>query len=116
MEQKILRPKVVHWANTQWNTVPEPGEIYVLKHNNGKNYVKVGDGVRTLDALPNLDCYQPNRCCANCEHLFKINRNKIFAVCDEIGKVFHLWQDDTRTSNDCDRFVPLDDGYGNEEP
>ena len=36
--------------------------------------------------------------------IYKVNKNKLYAVCDEIGKPFFLWQEDTRIGNDCPYF------------
>ena len=55
-----------------------------------------------MTPLPNKNC----NTCNQCGHLCVINRNKIYAVCDETGKVFELWHMDTRKSDACDSFIP----------
>lgn len=113
-----FQPKITQWANTQWNMTPAPGEIHILKHKNGQNYLKIGDGVRPLDTLPylptgSLEDYAEKETiretCAQCGHLCVINRNKIYAVCDETGKVFEIWRMDTRESDACKRFIPKEE-------
>lgn len=42
--------------------------------------------------------------CNNCNHLWVINKNKLYAVCDEWCKAFPLWGTDTREEN-CDDWV-----------
>lgn len=106
--------KAVDWNSVEWAYVPAPGEVYVIVRQETDNkYLKIGDGVRSLDALPyistdTLEAYMAEQCtgktCAQCEHLCVINRNKVYAVCDETGKVFELWHMDTRKSDACDRF------------
>lgn len=111
----LPRLKIANWHTVDWDMVLSPGEPIVLEKD-GSCYLKIGDGFRALDALPLIEKQQSLRSCENCTHLCKINRNKIYAVCDEVGKTFHLWQEDTRNWNDCNKFIPIYDGYGDEEP
>lgn len=116
--------KIADWYNLDWDLIPSLGEpVLIRRQDLGKTYLKIGDGIRALDMLPIIDermireVTACNKVCANCEHLFVINRNKVYAVCDELGKTFELWKMDTRATDaeHCTKFVPIDDGYGNGE-
>ena len=111
--------KAVDLNHVEWAYVPAPGEVYVIvRPETNSKYLKIGDGVRSLEALPYVsleilsqqeieELTLTNReTCAQCGHLYVINRNKIYAVCDETGKVFELWHMDTRKSDACGRFAP----------
>lgn len=123
MSQKIalkcLTTTMGDYYTRDWfNYVPSPGEAIIIQlidvH---KTNVKMGDGKHTLAELPYifLDSELEGRMnpmdktCAQCEHLCIINRNKIYAVCDETGKVFELWRMDTREADACERFIPTED-------
>lgn len=85
--------------------VPAAGEIYIIKINDSDHtFIKIGDGHTEFCDLPAIPNHLFAKNCDNCTHLCKINKNKIYAVCDEIGKPFFLWQDDTRIGNDCPYF------------
>lgn len=107
--------KAVDFAYAEWDCIPTPGEVYVIKDIETDNtYLKIGDGKRKLSDLPSVttsilgETYMEDsirETCAQCEHLCVINRNKIYAVCDETGKVFELWRMDTRESDACGKFI-----------
>lgn len=116
--------KIADWYGLDWGSIPSLGEpILIRRQDLDKTYLKIGDGIRALDILPIIDermmkeTMTCNKVCANCKHLFVINRNKVYAVCDEFGKVFELWKMDTRATNaeNCHKFVPIDNGYGDKE-
>ena len=71
--------------------VPAAGEVYLIRINDSDDtFIKIGDGHTEfcdLSAIPN-HLFAKN--CDNCTHLCKINKNKLYAVCDEIGKPFFL--------------------------
>lgn len=98
------------------NYIPTPGEAIIVRYlDTDTTNVKIGDGIHTLYELPCLfsddrlkGTSLMNKTCAQCEHLCVINRNKIYAVCDETGKVFELWRMDTRESDACDKFTPTE--------
>lgn len=106
--------KAVDFAYAEWDCIPTPGEVYVIKDIETDNtYLKIGDGKRKLSDLPSVttsilgEAYMEDiikETCAQCGHLCIINRNKIYAVCDETGKVFELWHMDTRESDACKHF------------
>ena len=108
--------RAVDFAYVEWDYIPAPGEVYVIKNIETDNtYLKIGDGKHKLSDLPCVttfilsEAYMEDtvrETCAQCEHLCVINRNKIYAVCDETGKVFELWHMDTRKSDACKRFIP----------
>lgn len=99
------------------NYIPAPGEAIIVRFlDTDTTNVKIGDGVHTLYELPylllndELEGVRPmNKTCAQCEHLCIINRNKIYAVCDETGKSFELWRMDTREADACERFIPKEE-------
>ena len=107
--------KAVDFAYAEWDCIPTPGEVYVIKDIETDNtYLKIGDGKRKLSDLPSVttsilgETYIEDsirETCAQCGHLCVINRNKIYAVCDETGKVFELWRMDTRESDACKKFI-----------
>lgn len=108
--------KAVDSAYVEWDYIPTPGEVYVIKNTETDNtYLKIGDGKHKLRDLSYIstsilgdeaDMEDTIReTCAQCEHLYIINRNKIYAVCDETGKVFELWRMDTRESDACNKFI-----------
>ena len=72
----------------------------------------VGNGEQNLVDLPWLypeaEVIEMNQTCSNCEHLCVLNRNKVYAVCDETGKVFELWQMDTRATDGCGSYTPAE--------
>lgn len=113
-EKTTMNIKAVDWNYVEWDYVPTPGEVYVIvRPETDTKYLKIGDGVRPLDALPylptgSLEDYIEEETiretCAQCDHLCIINRNKVYAVCDETGKVFELWTMDTRESDACKKF------------
>ena len=87
--------------------VPAAGEVYLIRINDSDHtFIKIGDGHTEFCDLPAIPNYLFGKSCDNCTHLCKVNRNKLYAVCDEIGKSFFLWQEDTRTNNDCPHFEP----------
>ena len=94
--------------------IPAPGEAVITHMIDTEEYqLRIGDGKHNLRELPviwekgeYLLPHCKNDTCANCGHLCVINRNKIYAVCDETGKVFELWHMDTRKTDACDDFVP----------
>lgn len=99
------------------NYIPASGEAIIVRFlDTDTTNVKIGDGVHTLHELPYLFLNDElkgkalmSKTCAQCEHLCIINRNKIYAVCDETGKVFELWRMDTRDSDACEKFIPKED-------
>lgn len=106
--------RAVDSAYAEWDCIPTPGEVYVIKNIETDNtYLKIGDGKHKLSDLPCVttsilgEAYMEEtirETCAQCGHLCVINRNKIYAVCDETGKVFELWHMDTRESDACKKF------------
>ena len=96
------------------NYIPAPGEAIVVHFvDTEKTELKIGNGVATIKELPYIQtsCPAPiidygKYVCADCGHLCKINKNKVYAVCDELGKVFHMWQIDARTVKSCNKFTP----------
>lgn len=116
--------KAVDFAYAEWDYVPTPGEAIVIRRiETDETFLKIGDGKRRLSDLPIIspkleECMANyEKTCAQCEHLCVINRNKIYAVCDEFGKVFELWKMDTRATDaeHCIKFIPVNDGYGDKE-
>ena len=112
MEPKSVL-KSVNWDYVEWDTIPTPGEVYVIvRPELDRKYIKIGDGIRKLDELPYINTSildeeeYVRQTCSQCGHLCVINRNKIYAVCDETGKVFELWRMDTRDSDACKKFIP----------
>lgn len=97
--------------------VPTPGEAIVVHFvDTGKTELKIGNGVATIKELPYIQTSCPTPVtdyskytCADCGHLCKINRNKVYAVCDELGKVFSMWQLDARTVKSCVKFIPKEE-------
>ena len=106
--------RAVDFAYVEWDYIPAPGEVYVIKNIETDNtYLKIGDCKHKLSDLPCVttsilgEAYMEEtirETCAQCDHLCIINRNKIYAVCDETGKVFELWTMDTRESDACKKF------------
>ena len=111
--KKVTVDSIGGWG---YDYVPTPGEAIVIWVIDTEDYLlKIGDGKSTLRELPTLSKngewilpHCKNETCAACGHLCVINRNKIYAVCDETGKVFELWHMDTRTTDACDKFVSKD--------
>lgn len=118
MNVKCLTTTMSDYWNSEWvHYVPAPGEAIIIQIMDiQQTNLKMGDGKRTLAELPyifnadELEGVRPmNKTCAQCEHLCIINRNKIYAVCDETGKSFELWRMDTREADACERFIPKED-------
>ena len=113
--QPPIQLKAVDWYTAEWDYVPPAGETYVIcRFDTQEKFLKIGDGQHRLGELPNISTSIlgeeipkvtiAENTCAQCEHLCTINRNKVYAVCDEIGKTFFMWQEDTRTANSCKHF------------
>lgn len=107
----MLQPKALTFNRyidlREWerDSVPIAGEVYFIRINDSDDYfVKIGDGVTPFYDLPCLPYSVFGHSCSNCEHLCPVNSNKVYAVCDETGKTFFLWQEDTRTANSCEHF------------
>lgn len=108
---KLLRTSLNNLYSQEWDRILTPGEA-ILIHcvDTDQRYLKIGDGKQTLRELPKIWTDERNilpmcKTCAQCEHLCIINRNKIYAVCDETGKVFELWRMDTREADACNKFI-----------
>lgn len=85
--------------------VPDAGQVYIIRiHDSDDYFIKIGDGKTQFCDLPSLPYSILGHACSNCEHLCPVNKNKVYAVCDETGKTFFLWQEDTRTANSCEHF------------
>ena len=80
------------WSNPNPTTPPPPPPGHNLS---------IKKVTTNLAEMPEYN----NKTCADCEHLCIINRNKIYAVCDETGKAFELWHMDTRTTDACKKFI-----------
>ena len=115
MAQKLQIVRAVDWCHAEWDCIPTPGEVYVIvRPETDEKYLKIGNGVTRLGDLPcisasifgeiEMEETTIRETCAQCGHLCIINRNKIYAVCDETGKVFELWHMDTRESDACKHF------------
>lgn len=126
MAQRTLIVKAVDYDfAARWDYVPTPGEAFVLiRPETDEKFIKIGDGKTCIGNLPIIFNSQEeemkqrpiDETCANCSHLCVINRNKIYAVCDETGKTFELWRMDTRDSDACSKFAPKEDGRNQKCP
>lgn len=113
---KLMTTSMSDWYSQEQDIIPTPGEaIAIYFVDTERTELKIGDGVRTLRELPFIIAEGPGdgimyKTCANCEHLCIINRNKVYAVCDELGKVFELWKMDTRATDACYKFIQKKQG------
>lgn len=104
----ILSPKVMDYFTADWNYIPAAGEVIIIKNPEvDMEYMHIGNGKDKIGDLAYItkDMVMEDKTCAQCRHLCVINRNKIYAVCDETGKVFELWHMDTRESDACKKFI-----------